>query len=111
MAMEEDRAARSLKLATFYGEHKGFQIWWIQFKAYGTIHGYAQSIQEMVDPDLPATEAATLDANADTAALQRKALKLNSIAMCNFIMAFTAESLMGVVYVSIDIDCPNGLAQ
>eukprot|EP00957_Ditylum_brightwellii_P160408 12211388-Ditylum_brightwellii.AAC.1 len=77
----------------------------MRFKAHETIYGYAQSIQEMLDSHLPASEGAVLDANADTATLQRKALKLNSIAICNFTMALTTESLMGIVYSAIGMDC------
>eukprot|EP00957_Ditylum_brightwellii_P053907 4083987-Ditylum_brightwellii.AAC.1 len=111
MAMEEGKAARSLKVPTFDSEHKGFQIWWMRFKVYGTIYGYAQSIQETIDPHVPATEGTTLDANADTATLQKQTPKLNSIAMCRFTMTFTTKSLMGMVHLDIDTDCPSGLAQ
>eukprot|EP00957_Ditylum_brightwellii_P198539 15131465-Ditylum_brightwellii.AAC.1 len=76
---EDKKAMKSLKLPTFDGKHKNFQIWWMWFRMYGTVYGFAQSIQQDADPDLPATENATIG-NNDTGARQRKALKMNAIA-------------------------------
>eukprot|EP00957_Ditylum_brightwellii_P098490 7503283-Ditylum_brightwellii.AAC.1 len=56
-----DQATKSLKLPTFDGEQKGFQIWWMRFRAYGMVYGFAQSIQQRPDPDLPNSEYEILD--------------------------------------------------
>eukprot|EP00957_Ditylum_brightwellii_P052791 4002643-Ditylum_brightwellii.AAC.1 len=111
MAEGGDQATKSLKLPTFDGEQKTFQIWWMRFRAYGTVYGFAQSIKMTVDPNLPDTENTDIDESTDTGARQAKALKLNAIAMCNLTMAFTTESLMGLIYASMTDLWPSGKAQ
>eukprot|EP00957_Ditylum_brightwellii_P211345 15366072-Ditylum_brightwellii.AAC.5 len=81
-----------------------------QFHAYGTVYGFSQSIQRTVDPDLPEMEGATVDEMQPTGVKQAKALKLNTIAMCNLTMAFTTKPLMGMIYTAIKIEWPSGLA-
>eukprot|EP00957_Ditylum_brightwellii_P023353 1763020-Ditylum_brightwellii.AAC.1 len=67
---------------------------------------FAQSIQQDADPDLPATENATIR-NDDTGVRQRKAIKMNAIAMCNFTMLLTTEALMGLIYKLITTNWPS----
>eukprot|EP00957_Ditylum_brightwellii_P090287 6876013-Ditylum_brightwellii.AAC.1 len=60
---EDDKAMKSLRLPTFDGEPKNFQIWWMQFCACGTVYRFVQSIQQDADPDLPAAENAVIGTN------------------------------------------------
>eukprot|EP00957_Ditylum_brightwellii_P198104 15093039-Ditylum_brightwellii.AAC.1 len=108
MADSDDKAVRSICLPTFDREQKNFQIWWMRFHAYGTVHGFAQSIQMTPDPDLPCTEYKVLDTATTNGALAAKAVKMNAVAMCNFTMAFTTEALIGVIYTSMTDEWPTG---
>eukprot|EP00957_Ditylum_brightwellii_P208978 15359734-Ditylum_brightwellii.AAC.1 len=101
MADSSDSAVKSIKLPTFDGEQKGFQIWWMRFCAYGTVYGFAQSIQQRPDQDLPSSEYKILDTAMVDGARAAKVVKLNAVAMCNLTMAFTTESLMGLIYSAI----------
>eukprot|EP00957_Ditylum_brightwellii_P082666 6285748-Ditylum_brightwellii.AAC.1 len=107
---DDDKAVKSLKLPTFNREQKGFQIWWMRFRAYGTVYGFAQSIQQRPDQDLPSSEYEILDTVTTDGARASKAVKLNVIAMCNLTMAFTTESLMGLIYAAMTPAWPSGKA-
>eukprot|EP00957_Ditylum_brightwellii_P079535 6047557-Ditylum_brightwellii.AAC.1 len=98
MADSNDLVVKSIKLSTFDGEQKGFQIWWMRFHAYGIMYGFAQSIQQQPDQDLTSLEYKILYTAMTGCARAAKAVKLNAVAMCNLTMAFTTKSLMGLIY-------------
>eukprot|EP00957_Ditylum_brightwellii_P208246 15356466-Ditylum_brightwellii.AAC.1 len=77
---DNDKAVKFLKLPTFNGEQKGFQIWWMRFRVYGIVYRFAQSIQQRLDQDLPSLEYEILDTVTTDGARASKAVKLNAIA-------------------------------
>ena len=102
---------RSVRLPAFSGEHKNFQVWWwMIFSAYAAIHGFAQSVRKTRDPDLPATEDASINVKTDDGKKQLKAKKLNVIAIANLTMSFTSEALIGMVYSEMIDEWPTGVA-
>eukprot|EP00957_Ditylum_brightwellii_P104252 7941091-Ditylum_brightwellii.AAC.1 len=68
------------------------------------------SIKQTRDPDLPATEDVVIDTSNKTGQKQAKTVRLNAIAMCNLIMAFTTGSLMGLINAVVTNDWPTKLA-
>eukprot|EP00957_Ditylum_brightwellii_P166325 12662058-Ditylum_brightwellii.AAC.1 len=96
--MDKDKSStKSVRLPSFDGTAKLFQMWWLRFLAYASVYGFSQSIQHAVDPDLPATEAEEInESDRGVAAAAKKAKKANAIAMASFTMAFTSESLVGM---------------
>eukprot|EP00957_Ditylum_brightwellii_P189544 14428415-Ditylum_brightwellii.AAC.1 len=103
------RAAKSIKLPTISRDKKSFQIWWMRFKACEIVYGFVQSIKQEADPNLPTRENEII-ANTDTnAAAKRKSVKMNVIEMCNLAMAFTTESLKGLIYASMTNEWLSGL--
>eukprot|EP00957_Ditylum_brightwellii_P064136 4865639-Ditylum_brightwellii.AAC.1 len=104
---DHNKLVKSIRLPTFDGEQKGFQIWWMRFCAYGTVYGFTQSIQTSPDPDLPGMEYEILDTAPTNGALAAKAVKMNAVAICNFTMAFTTKALMGLIYASINDEWPT----
>ena len=80
--------SRSLKLPTFSGKQKDFQIWWLQFSAYASVCGFAAAIKTTKEADLPDQE----EEDANDTAKQKEARKRNSLAVCNFTLAFGTAS-------------------
>ena len=106
-----DAETKSVKLPAFDGTHDGYQKWWMRFKAYARVHKWVQALAPGTgDPDLPATEAAVLDADIEVAAAQTLAKKRNDIAMAQFTMAFTTESEIRMVFAAETSNWPNGKA-
>jgi len=106
----DSSSEKSIRLPTFSGEHKDFQIWWMRFRAYANVHGFAVSIQRKADINLPESEDAEIDETTDVGKKQAKAKKMNAIAMANLTMAFTTEALMGIVNKAVKTEWPSGLA-
>eukprot|EP00591_Stephanopyxis_turris_P000610 CAMPEP_0195508876 /NCGR_PEP_ID=MMETSP0794_2-20130614/1972_1 /TAXON_ID=515487 /ORGANISM="Stephanopyxis turris, Strain CCMP 815" /LENGTH=163 /DNA_ID=CAMNT_0040635957 /DNA_START=67 /DNA_END=558 /DNA_ORIENTATION=+ len=96
--MDEESLTKTVKLPTFSGERKDFQIWWVRFCAYASVQGFRQSIGRVRDPDLPSSEDVTIDARSDQGKKQLRAKRANAVAMANLTMAFTTEALIGMVY-------------
>eukprot|EP00957_Ditylum_brightwellii_P107306 8187825-Ditylum_brightwellii.AAC.1 len=71
--MDDDKAVRSLRLPTFDGDQKGFQLWWMRFWAYGSVYGFLQITQPNPDLDLPSSEYEILDTATATGAAAAKA--------------------------------------
>ena len=98
--------SRSLKLPTFSGKQKDFQIWWLQFSAYASVCGFAAAIKTTKEADLPDQE----EEDANDTAKQKEARKRNSLAVCNFTLAFGTASCMSFVLGSTTAAFPSGLA-
>ena len=48
-----DMSTKSVRMTTFVGENKDFQVWWMRFTAYAEAYGFAASVQKTIYPDLP----------------------------------------------------------
>jgi hypothetical protein len=102
---------KSVRLPTFDGAHKTFQLWWTRFVAFATVYKFVEAInKDAPDPSMPASDAEILDENDDADKIKIAAKKRNSVAMANLSMAFTSEGTMGLVYKAMTTAWPNGLA-
>jgi hypothetical protein len=87
---------KSVRLPTFDGQHKNFQLWWTRFVAYATVYKFFQAIsKDAPEVDMPTNEAEALDESDDTHKDKIAAKKRNAVAMANLSMAFTSEATMG----------------
>ena len=95
----------------FDGASKNFQLWWMRFNAYATVHRFAKAVSKDVpDADMPLSEAEVLDESTDAGKKRIAAKRRNAVAMASLSMAFTSEGTMGLVYKAMSADWPNGLA-
>ena len=109
--MGSDSASeKGVKLPSFDGDSKKFQLWWTRFCAYATVYKFRQALAENGDSDLPANESEELDETTPVGKKMLAAKKRNEVAMANFTMAFTTEGVMGLVYKASTTDWPSGLA-
>ena len=99
----------SIKLPTFDGEPKKFQVRWYRFNAYATMYGFKKALTE-TGKELPKTEEEELDTTKEAGKTMLAAKKQNQKAMANFAMAFTGESIMGLMWAASTKEWPNGLA-
>ena len=106
----ENAETKSVRLPTFGGAQKDFQVWWTRFLAYGSVYKFALALKESDEVDLPKSDADVLDLTTDAGKKKDLARKRNNIAMANFTMAFTSEALMGLVFKAQSADWPGGKA-
>ncbi len=59
--MDSASEAKSVRMPTFDGEYKNFQIWWIRFTAFATVYKFIEALAIGGDPDMPANESEVLD--------------------------------------------------
>eukprot|EP00957_Ditylum_brightwellii_P114420 8723385-Ditylum_brightwellii.AAC.1 len=69
MVETDKKCAWSMKVPTFGGEQKGYQIWQVRFRAYIFMCGFFQSIQNTKGPKLPTNKNDTVPTD-DTAMSQ-----------------------------------------
>ena len=104
----ETSTEKSVRLPTFDGTEKSFQIWWTRFEAYASVYGFASAIKIGGDPHLPATEATVIDDSTADGKLKAAAKRRNRLAMANLTMAITTEGTLGLVYKTKTKDWPDG---
>jgi hypothetical protein len=107
---ELSHSEKSVKLPSFSGEPKDFQILWVLSWAYSTVYKTVQALGRTVEPEMPATEATVVDESTDAGKARVKALRRNAVAMAKFTMAFTTEATMGIVFMAQSTEWPTGLA-
>ena len=61
----ENNESKSVRLPTFGGAQKDFQIWWTRFMAYSSVYKFAAALQEKDEIDLPGSDADALDLTKD----------------------------------------------
>ena len=102
--------AKGVPLPTFSDETNEFELYWPKFEAYANLKGFADSIKESRDPNLPSKED-VLDATTDDLKkLQSKALVKNKLAVACFTMSFKTVALMNRISDAKTVDYPGGLA-
>ena len=99
-----------VKLPTFSGEPKDFQIWLMRFKAFACVNGFRTAVERVMDKDMPVDDHVACNEKTADGKHQLKAKVANDVAMANLMMAFLSEGLMGLIHQSMDADWPNGLA-
>ena len=102
---------KSMWLPMFDGAPKNFQLWWMRFVAYVMVYKFNKAIRKDVpNQDLPLNKAEALDESDNAHKKEIAVKKRNAVAMANFLMVFTSEGTMGLVYKVMNADWPNGLA-
>jgi len=103
---------KSIRLPTFDGQAKNFQVWWIRFTAFCAVYKCQQACRPVAETDLPATEAEAdvLDAEDDENAPAIAARKRNDTVFANLTLAFTTSDLLLLVMRAKDQHWPSGLA-
>ena len=107
---DDKLSTKSVKLPVFSGDHKHFQTWWFRFSAFATVWKFKQAVGQTEDPDLPASEGAALNTDANTAEKQKMAKKRNAIAFANLTTALDSPSLIGILMRAQTTEWPSGLA-
>ena len=100
---------KAVKLPSFDGAHKTFQVWWMRYQAYACVYKFIQALAPGGEPEMPASQTTVLTTDAAGKA-SAAALNRNSVAMATLTMAFTNETNMGLVFKSCSTDWPGGLA-
>jgi hypothetical protein len=99
---------KAIKLPTFDGKKKSFQLWWSRFMAFAVIQRFARALVSGGEKDLPDKEDEVLDETKD--ATKIAARNRNQVAMAAFTVAFTTEGLLNIIYSSRTTKWPSGLA-
>ena len=73
--------SKTLKLPQFSGVAGDFQLWFMRFMAYATLHKFAQALKDTPDRHLPANEE---EDTANETDANRDARKRNLTAMYTF---------------------------
>ena len=108
--MTDSGSSTKLQLPTFDGEEASYQVWWMRFMAYVTYYKFAHALTEGGKKDLPGSKDEELN-EAKTDGKQKAAAKVwNAMAMACFMMAFTKDGVMQIVYKARVSTWPNGLA-
>ena len=89
--------AMKVTCPSFSGKPKEFNFFWVWYKAFAMVGGFADMLKSTKHLDLPENEG-NLSADANTAQREEAAVKHNSIAIANFTMAFKNEALMTMIY-------------
>ena len=100
----------TVRMPTFSGDQKDFQVWWIRFQAYATVAGFKIAIGRTKSNEMPADESIAIDETTEQGKKQFAAKKANGIAMASLTMALTSEGSIGIITQAFDQDWPGGLA-
>jgi hypothetical protein len=98
--------ARTLKVPQFSGAPEDFQVWFMQFWAYASLHQFSGALKDTAESSLPANEE---EEPGDTKE-QKAARKRNLTAMYNFTLAFSTEGLCGMIFKAMTAEWPSGKA-
>ena len=103
-----EEASKKIQVPVFSGKSDEFQVWWMRFKAYATLIGFAMAINQTKETDLPDNETeSTAEPHTDK---NKEAKKRNLTAMYYLTLAFTTDAMMGVIFTSQTAEWPSGLA-
>ena len=96
----------ALKVPVYSGKKEDFQMWWFQFKAHATLHGYAELMVPTKHSDLPNAFA---EGPNDTAA-QKKMRDKHTMALCHLLQAMgNRQSSVSYVMKTVTTEWPGGL--
>ena len=101
---------KSVRLFTFGGEYKHFQVWCMRFTASGAVYGFDVIIRKTRYPCLLSGKDSVIDLDNTECKKQEKSKNMNAITITNLTVAFASEYLIGMVYQARITDQPSGLA-
>lgn len=103
-------ALRSVKMPTFDGTHASFQVWWMRFTAFATVHHFLPAINvNGPETALPVNDAAEITAG-DPGRPAREAKRRNAVAYANLSLAMNTEQTIRMLIAGQTAEWPNGLA-
>lgn len=98
------------KVPIFDGDEANFPVWKMRFLAFAKLKKFKEALIEGGEVDLPSIEDYVIDLESDEGIRQHAAATRNDMAMACLTMAFTSESLIGMVYKAQDLTWPSGRA-
>ena len=108
--MQQGSESKTIPLPKFDAKDKHFTSWWTRFEAYADFNGFGEALHRGEDPDLPASDSATVDVSTDAGKMQMRAKRRNKLAMANLTMAFSTDGLLNLIHKAKTTDWPKGLA-
>eukprot|EP00957_Ditylum_brightwellii_P174870 13315008-Ditylum_brightwellii.AAC.1 len=94
---KEMSSTKSVRLPSFDGNAKLFQMWWLWFLVYTSVYGFTQSMQHTINPDLPDSEAAEINnTNTLVTAAAKKAKRSNVIEMAKWPSGLTYKIMVAL---------------
>ena len=106
---DDKLSMKSVKLPVFSGDHKHFQTWWFRFSVFATVWKFKSAVGQTEESDLPESEAAALNTDANVAEKQKMAKKINAIAFANLTAALDSPSLIGILMRAQTTEWSSGL--
>jgi hypothetical protein len=97
-------------IPTFDGTASKFPLWWSKYKAFAMISGFADAIQEEVDPMLPSSHDQEIDSATESGRRMLLAKRKNEMAISSFTLSFTREGIMRLISPSKTKEWLDGLA-
>jgi hypothetical protein len=102
-----DRCGR---IPTFHGHIQNFPTWWKKFPAYATMAPIKSRLKEERDVNLPEKEVSEIDKQDKKGKLARLAVSKNELAMASFLIAFTTNKAMNILYAACTENWHDGEA-
>jgi hypothetical protein len=109
--VSESSSEKNMKLPTFDGDYKKFQMWWTRFEVFSIYYDFKEALTGEDDKIIPSSDKEEIDATTKDGKVKEEAKKRNQRAMMYLTMAFTSETVMGMVYKSRTAAWPGGLAR
>jgi hypothetical protein len=106
----DSASKKTVRLPTFNGSSKDYQVWWAQFTAYAAVNKFVEALTIGGEAVLLTREADVPDLTTTVGKEQAAAVKRNAIAMANLTMAFTSEATMGLLFKAKTTEWPSGWA-
>ena len=105
--MSEIMLSKSVKVQTFDGTKDKFLVFWRQYRAFGNVCKFSESMNpKAMDPALPAKAADFVT----TDATQVAAMKRNDMAVAAYTLAFSTDRMMAFIDKGTTPDWPEGNA-
>ena len=99
---------RAVKLPLFDGQAKNFAIWWLRFSSYAVVYKFQKALKD--GDDMPDNEDEEIEETTNIGKRLNAGRNRNAIAMASLTMAFTTESLIGLIHAAMSDEWPSGLA-
>ena len=100
--------SKAVALPVFSGKEKDYSVFWPKFHAYGVLNGSSEELDKGTS-QLP-LDPKVLDPDDAIKKVQEKALKMNSLTVSSFAMAFTTDLFMELIEQSKTNEYPGGIA-
>jgi hypothetical protein len=96
--------------ATFDGHIQNFPTLWKKFSVYAKMARIKSILKEERDVNLPEKEVSEIDEQDEKGKLARLAVSKNELAMASFLIAFTTNKAMNILYAACTENWPDGEA-